>query len=82
MEEPNVNVQNTGYQFVKDGIALNFVADVEKGLVVLKGKTGDMSLNISETKVLIQTLQNLLDLVIVNYTKNVETEEKIDQETR
>ena len=59
----NASINTTGFQFVKDGISLNFHADIDNQAIILKGKQGGLSLSVSEAYQLKQLIENMISLV-------------------
>ena len=60
------HVQTTGFQFVKNGLSMEFFADIHKGCVVMKTRAGDIPLSISEMQLLINNMRNIMDIVSLN----------------
>jgi hypothetical protein len=55
-------VQTTGMQFVKNGIALNFMADPANNRILMKGSK-EIPLSVTEAKTLVGMLNNLIAIV-------------------
>jgi hypothetical protein len=72
-DQATVNI--TGFQFSKGGIALNFVADTNNDVVILKGKAADLPLSIAECGQLIQVLRDVLN-VVISHAEHKENENR------
>lgn len=61
-EPEKARVYTTGYSFSKNGVSLNFQADIANRKVLLVGKT-TVSLDVDEAHHLIQIIQGMINMV-------------------
>jgi hypothetical protein len=72
-------VITTGFQFVKNGVSLNFTADTANEKIIMKGKTGEIVLSLAEAGMLRTMLDQVIGIVVDARDEHLNME-KVDVE--
>lgn len=76
--QDQIHIIPTGYQFVKDGISLNFQVDLETKKVMLVGNK-TMKLDTTQARQLIQIIETMIQMIELE-AESFQSKKEIDFE--